>query len=150
MSGMHRSVELALLPSLRITDYFVTSQLIDIENTPSLNGHRCKSAILTASVKLECSGAVEALPITVEAALFAPGSNKRAISRASVVVTLDAWSDKGQSEVKIQLRVAAPFLWSAENPVLYKLVMGVTRKGCKGVWESTNGSSFLTCFLAYG
>jgi beta-galactosidase len=111
-SGIYRDVSLFAPPAAELRDFWATTAL-DAE---------CRDAVLGLRLKAR-SLAGKTLSGTVKSQLFdADGRAVAALPEARLALAADG----ADAAADVELPVAAPRLWSAEDPYLYTLVMTLT------------------------
>jgi len=108
-SGIYRDVSLFSPPAAELRDFYVTTKL-DAAYKNAVLGLRLKGRSLAG----------KAVSGTVKSQLF-DADNKRIATLPEAKLALAA--DGADSVADVQVFVAAPRLWSAEDPYLYTLVM---------------------------
>lgn len=111
-SGIYRDVSLFSPPAAELRDFWVTTDL-DADYKNAVLGLRVKARSLAG----------KAATGTVKSQLF-DAANKLAAALPEAALTLAA--DGSDAVAQVELPVAAPRLWSAEDPYLYTLVMTFT------------------------
>jgi beta-galactosidase len=111
-SGIYRDVSLFSPPAAELRDFRVTTAL----------DAGCRDAVLGLRFKAR-SLAGKALSGTVKSQLF-DAANKPVVALPGAGLSLAA--DGADAVASVELPVAAPRLWSAEDPYLYTLVMTLT------------------------
>jgi len=112
MAGIYRGVRLTALPNIRISDFFVRTEL----------DAKCKDAVLKTTVHVEGPAGDERWAHTVEATLYDPEGKPVFGEPACDKV-------RGGRDIVVRASISAdvrdPLKWSAEEPNLYTLVLAL-------------------------
>lgn len=117
-AGIHRDVYLYATPLSYIQDAFVYSELSDDFSSAQLH----VSALVQSSVTRQIKGSLQVQLYDPNGTALFAGPQSAPIP-AAPIGWQSAPPDDDQRMARLQLKIKAPQLWSAETPILYTLVM---------------------------
>lgn len=115
LSGIFRDVYLWSPPDMHIRDFEVNTVSID---------DRTSVAELAIKAKIENAGNSAASASQLEATLFDPAGNP--VLTNSLALSI---AERSERQLTFAINVHHPLLWSAETPILYKLLLTLRNAG---------------------
>ncbi len=110
LSGIFRDVSLVALPPVHVQDVHVVTEL----------DAACRDAVLELRIAVRNATAARAATSAVMVRLLAPDGSE-VLSQSVPVPAMDAGATQ---VVSLRPTIAAPALWTAETPSLYRLLVG--------------------------
>ena len=129
LSGIHRDVYLYATPKLHVRDFHINSEFL---------GNNYNSSDFKVAAFVRNYGDKPAESHGIEITLLDPSGNTVAVLSKEI----NTINPKDEKEIRFESPVTRPELWSAENPVLYSIIISLKDSGGNEIEAMTSKFGF--------